>query len=161
MRKGQLQIGESIFIVVFILLIIVFGIVFYSGAHQESVVEEQQRLAELESIELAQIATAIPEIQCSLTNVQEPSCFEIQKMNSFTNVSRRSDYARQHLVSKLGDAQLVVEEVYPGNKTWVLYNNTKENNMFKQSLPAIVPVSLHDAVSDRYGFGTLYIRLYT
>lgn len=157
-QKAQIQIGESIFIVIFILIIIIFGLVFYSGAKEEESIEKKAKFAELDSIKISQVASSLAEVQCSLTDVQEPSCFEIEKMDAFINITEnKKSLTREHFFSKLGNAQLVVEEVYPGNDRWVLYNNTLAENESQSGLPVIVPVSLYDATSGEYRYGVLYI----
>ncbi|MGM5480993.1 MAG: hypothetical protein ACQESE_01135 [Nanobdellota archaeon] len=156
--KAQIQVSESIFIVIFILIIIIFGIVFYSGAQEEETREKRARFAELESIQVAQIASSIPEIQCSLTNVQKPSCFEIEKMDSFINITEnKRSLTREYFFSKLGNTRLVVREVYPEENEWVLYNNTLADDVTQSGLPVLIPVSLYKATSGEYHYGVLYI----
>lgn len=159
--RGQIQIGESIFIVIFILIIIVFGLVFYSGAKGEETIEKRAKFAELQSIKVSQVATSLSEIQCSMNDVQEPSCFGIEKMESFIDIMKeKPSLTREYYFSKLGNTELVVEEVYPGDETWVLYNNTLGENVSQSGLPVMVPVSLYDAVNGEYRFGVLYITNY-
>lgn len=158
LKKAQIQVSESIFIVIFILIIIIFGIVFYSGAQKEETIQKRARFAELESIQVAQIAASISEVQCSLTDVQKPSCFEIEKMDAFINITENErSLTREYFFSKLGNTRLVVREVYPDEREWVLYNNTIGENVSQSGLPVIVPVSLYKAASGNYHYGVLYI----
>ena len=160
-RKGQIQISESIFIVIFILLIIVFGIVFYSGAKKDDIVQKRSEFAELESIEVAQIASSLSEVQCSFTNDQEPSCFEKERLDAFVNVTNKETLlTREYYVSRLGDALIEIEEIYPGNETWTLYNNTLPNGTRYSGLPVIIPVSLYQASMEEYHYGILRIVSY-
>lgn len=158
MRKGQIQIGETIFIVIFILIIIVFAFVFYSGAKEDETQQTRARFAELESIEKSQIASSLPEIRCTLNGVVKESCFEIERMESFTSLTENNpSMTREHYVSKLGNTRLVVEQIYPKKRTWVLYNNTLGENVSQSGLPVIIPVSLYDASAENYNYGILYV----
>ena len=85
-KKAQIQLGESIFVVIIIVLLIVFGLVFYAQAQKESIDAESSGFDDLDTIAIAQYATSLVELQCSLQEVQYPNCFDITKLEAFHRV---------------------------------------------------------------------------
>lgn len=161
MKQAQLQISQSIFIVIFLLLLIVFGIVFYSGAQESSVKRKQSKFAELESIEKAQISSSLGELRCSMTGTEQTSCFEVERIQAFINLTEEHPrLTQQYYFSKLGDTQIVIEQVYPTEEQWLVYNNTLSDSVRQSGLPVIIPVSLYSSARQTYGYGVMYVTTF-
>jgi hypothetical protein len=162
-RKAQIQLSESIFIVFFILIIIIFGIVFYAQAEGEGIVEKREQYLELDTVALAQVASSLAELQCSILEVSELSCLDILRVKAFANdlMVQDNDLVIEYYFSQLGDAEVVIEEIYPNNETYVVYNNTIDENLSYSGRPVMMPISLYDPTSNTYGFGVLYITKFS
>jgi len=161
MKRAQIQMGESIFIVIIVILIIVFGIIFFSGVEEDSIREKQTKFEELSTIQLAQIASALTEIQCSTLEVQDLSCVEIQRMEAFQRLlTDDTSIAWEYYFTQLGNAEIKVVEIYSSGEEgqeWILYYNDLGVDVPYSAKPVIMPVTISNALTRSNSFGVLYI----
>ena len=181
--KAQIQLGESIFVVIFIVILIVLGLVFYSQAREEGTNREEVKFKELETISISQYASSLSELQCSLQEVQFPNCYDKVKLRAFMNVlggqsvgeggnsQYVEDLQKEFYFSQLGDAELTIKQVYPEppseSGSWELYSNTLvQDGVGQDGRPENVeevdlPISLYDGIDGKYAFGILTIKVYS
>ena len=172
-RKAQVQLGESIFIVIFIILIIVFGIIFFSGAEKDSMTKQAAKYDDLSTVALAQFASSLSELACSKHEVEELSCYDLSKVEAFAsllnNVSLTS-ITREYYFTQLGNAKLEIDIVYSANGAHqgehiLLYFNDiypgTEDHLPVNGQPILMPISLFDPVSENTLFGVMTITKYT
>lgn len=166
-KKAQIQLGESIFVVMIIILIIVFGLVFSSQAEKDVVTQRAETFTNLNNIMLGKYASSLAELRCSSLQVKELSCFDIQKINAFIELQeKQSDFVAEYYFTQLGDANITLELKYPVNKSFEIYYNGLGNDALGHPIRAeenriIIPVSAYDDVSQQYSFGILHIIRYT
>lgn len=167
MGKGQIQLGETIFIVIFILLIIIFGIVFFTGAEKEEFKKQADKYADLSTVSLAQYTSSLLELSCSKKGVEDLSCYDIRKLKAFAellNDSKRIDITREYYFTQFGNAKIEIEEVYPNQEYILLYENRiypeTGEYMTENGKPVLVPLSLYDPVTREYYFGVMTITKY-
>lgn len=154
--------GESIFVVIIILLLIVFGIVFASNVEKDEVAKKREELLDMDSITISKYASTLVELQCSLLDVTDLSCFDIHKMNAFINVTKKHpELSAEYYFSQFGNANISVQEIYPGNRTWQIYYNDVGVNNTGRSKQTIVPISLYDGITKKKTFGVLSIKTIT
>lgn len=157
-KKAQMQMGESIFVVIIILLLIIFGIVFASNAQKDEIVKKNAEFQELDAITLSKYASSLAELQCSLLDVTELSCLEIDKMTAFVNVTEKyPEISAEYYFSQFGNANITVQEIYPENRTWNIYYNGLEDGEIGSTKRTAIPVSLYDGITKRKSFGVLII----
>jgi len=158
-KKAQMQMGESIFVVIIILLLIIFGIVFASNAEKDKIVKTKNEFQDLNAITLSKYASSLAELQCSLLDVTELSCLEIDKMTAFVNVTKSyPEISAEYYFSQFGNANITVKEIYPPrNRVWNIYYNGLENGEKGSVKRTVIPVSLYDGITKRKSFGVLII----
>lgn len=158
-KKAQLQMGESIFVVIIILLLIVFGLVFASNAEEDSIRADKEDFLDLDSITLTKYASSLAELQCSLLDVTELSCFDIDKLTAFSNVTDKyPEISAEYYFSQFGNANITVHEIYPSNRNWTIYYNGLEDGEVGKIKTTTVPISLYDGITKRKSFGILEIQ---
>lgn len=166
--KAQIQLGESIFVVFIVILLIVFGLVFYAQANRDSIQREANEFQDLETIVTTQYATSLVELKCSLQEIQYPNCFDKTKLDAFKAlvVDQGDEVYQEFYFSQLGNARLHIRQVYPYQNPpleWLIYENEKEevvtDNLARVSLQeqASLPVSIYDPIRNTYAFGILEI----
>lgn len=164
MKRGQIQIGETIFVVIFILLIIILGLVFFASGKQDSLERKQDTFDELDAIVLAQLVTSLKELECSQLDVKETSCLDKVRLDAFVDlIGNDWELAGEYYTLLLGNALIVVEEVYPQQQTWVLYNYSFDlhDPGIEYDAPSTeLPMKLYNAVTGEFSFGVLYITRY-
>ncbi|MFC1723967.1 hypothetical protein ACFL0V_07565, partial [Nanoarchaeota archaeon] len=79
-RKAQIKMGETIAILFIFFILLVVGAVFYMNIARSSMKKDIQESYDLKAIELAQVISFLPEVQCTESNVVRASCFDLYKI---------------------------------------------------------------------------------
>lgn len=169
-KKAQVQLGESIFIVIFIILIIVFGIVFFSGAEKDNFTKQAAKYDDLSTVALAQFASSLSELACSKHEVEELSCYDLSKVKAFAkllNDSELTPITREYYFTQLGNSNVTIDVIYDtsgisqGEHIQLYFNDIypgdEENPLPVNGKPILMPISLFDPVTGNTLFGVMTI----
>lgn len=154
MRKSQIGMTETIAILFIFFILLTFGFMFYLRIYRTSIKTEYEKGTDLIAIEVTQKASFLPEIQCSKKNIITDNCIDILKLESATQIINENDITYYDLFFS---SEIVVEEIYPDQKTWVLYNHTIEDT---SAIFTPVPILLYNATGDEYYFGVLQVKYF-
>lgn len=165
--KAQLQVTETIFIVIIIILIIAFSLQFLAKTEEIDFMETQKTFKELDDITFSQLTSALTEVQCSHLDVRSLSCMDKVKMESFIELlSRNRDLTAEYYFSQLKNAKIEVVTVYCEACTpadipapYVLYENTIDGSYETETFT--MPVNIYDSFTEEYNFGYLLLERYT
>lgn len=161
-QKAQIQSLETIFIVIVVILIIVFGLVFFSQASKDEQRQRVKKQTELSTVELAKFASSLPEVSCSIAQVDKDYCFDIRKAQAFATLfEEHKTLLAEYYFTQLGNANITIQQIYPQPQTIELYVNAFEPGVTANQQPAIVPITLYDSLSKEFTFGVLYITRYS
>ncbi len=159
--------GETVFVIFIILLIIVIGFTIYSKFSEGNIKEQQIKLRNERIVSTAHALSSWSELECSVAEVKDVSCFDMSKLNVFSefiNSSRREGgYAFEYYHDLLRDSTIIVREIYPNENsfydenTWILYNNSGTTPSLDR---IIVPITLYNPFSKKYAFGLMELRVY-
>lgn len=113
-NKGQIQLGESIFVVIFIIIIIVIAISFYSRAETDNILTKAGEFTDLSTIEKAQAIANMKELTCSSLEVESLSCMDKDKILAFSKLtSEHWELAGEFYYEKFGFVTIKVRQIYP------------------------------------------------
>lgn len=156
-RKAQIKMGETIAIMFIFFILLIVGAVFYLNMQRTTVGRDIQQAYELRAVELSQIISFMPELQCTEANVVTPSCFDIDKILALSRVAADGKplllYDRE-----FGQVKIEVNVIYPVEMNITLYNNPKPD--FTSAPVTHVPISLFNGSSNSRYFGVLDITVY-
>lgn len=157
-RKSQLKMGENIAILFIFILLVVFGIVFFFRLQTAGINIKQQENMQLAAVQIAQRVSFLPEVRCSSENVVVPNCYDALKIKSAGDVIKEDE---TYYYDIFGFSTIWVEEVFPVEKTWLLYNYTGN----KTEMPSIfqIPISIYDPMTSSLGsyyFGVLNVGVW-
>jgi len=155
MKRSQIQMGESIAILFIFFIMVVFGFVFYMNVLEGSVDMERKENTQLRAIGVAQRASFLPELQCSRDNVRDDDCIDLLRLGAASLLLEEN---RIYYYDVFEFSRIWVEEIYPGDNIWPLYDNTLSN--YSSKLSTFIPVSLFNATSEKYAFGILGVEVY-
>ena len=153
-RKAQLKMGENIAIMFIFILLVVFGLVFFFKVQTAGLQQKKTENLELSAVQVAQKVSFIPELRCSSENVPVPDCYDALKMENIKTITQQ-DNAYYYDIFKF--STISVQEIFPGNKTWTLYNNTGDK---KDHISTQIPISIYDPKTSTLGnyyFGILNV----
>ena len=157
MKKSQIKMIESIFVIIIFMIIFVIVIVFLSR-FQRSESDFQRTEASLQkSIELAQIFSSLPEISCTEGSTFVENCVDILKLESFNNMAS-SDVIYYFDLFRYGT--ITVRKFYPepeNEREWVLYDVQKPGSGF---FSMGIPMAIYDPITRRTYFGIMDVVYY-
>jgi len=157
-KKAQLKMGENISIMFIFILLIVVGMLFFFKVQTASMKIKQHENTELSAIQVAQKASFLPELRCSSENVPVQNCYDTLKMENIKYAITKED---SYYYDIFKYSTIYVEEVFPGNRTWLIYNSTGNK---PSKLSTQIPISMYDPMTSSLGsyyFGILHVGVYS
>lgn len=167
-RKAQMQMNETVFVVFIIMMIIFLGLVVFSRFQELNIQEKTKAVKSTKVVESAHMISFWPELDCSDVKVSEFACLDLEKLKvlgNFINTSLESNriYAFNYYFDLLRNSRISVSEVYPlntsvlGETYWVLWDNPGT----KRTVDTIfVPVNLYDPFTGRYALGIMQLEMF-
>ncbi len=156
-KRSQVKMGETIAILFIFFILLIVGAVFYMNISRSTMQKEIQEAYQLQAVELAQIISFLPELQCTESNVVKASCFDLYKVIGLSKVYDDPKafllYSREFL-----NTQIRILQVYPKEANFTIYSNPKPE--FTSAPVTNIPISLYNASADAYAFGVLEITAY-
>lgn len=153
MRKGQIQIGETIAVLFVFFILIVIGFIFYANVIKGNIEQEKEEISQLKSIGIAQRVMFLPEVQCSEDNIVIDNCIDILKLDSAQKLMKEKEIYYYDL---LEFSDVTIARIYPDEARWSIYSRKTED--YKNKFVTNVPISLYDPTTRKHGFGVLTIE---
>ncbi|HLC50632.1 MAG TPA: hypothetical protein VJI97_04370, partial [Candidatus Nanoarchaeia archaeon] len=147
-RKAQIQIGETISVIFVFFILLLIGFVFYAKVLKGNAAIESDEMAQLRSVEIAQRAMFLPELQCSSDVTDSKNCIDKLKIESAKDIMRSKEVEYFDI---FGFAKIKIAHIYPSNPEEEIYSRPLSE--FKNKFSTNVPVSIYDPVAREYGFG--------
>ena len=158
LTKAQIRMAETIAILFIFFLMIAFGFIFYAKVQRIQFSETKSKNIDLESIEVTQRVSFLPELQCSSKNVITDNCIDLLKLNALIN-KLTPELKAQLYFNLFKYSNITIIQVYPDvGKRWTLYENIKED---VSSTFTPVPISLYNATTKKHAFGVLEVHYYS
>jgi hypothetical protein len=151
-KKSQIQIMETIAILLIFFLLIVIAFTFYLRTASFTQTQKAAKSQELESIRVSQAISFLPELQCSSKNIIEENCFDYYKLNAFLTTPHKNEVYYPFFYF----SDITVREVYPDSTTWDLYSRPKSGTSFKTSIPILI----YNPLKKTRSFGILEVDYY-
>ena len=162
-KKSQVRMSETIAVLFIFFVLILFGIVFYYKYQQVAFVEKQEELLAVRAMETTLKTLFLPELICSKGEAEaEDNCLDLLKLQSL------NDTFKQHLDDYYFEifsfSEVRVEEIYPGNRSWILYKKVKPGLTKEEATFFVVTLRDETAGEDqqaKYSFGYLRVVVYS
>lgn len=149
---------ETIAVLFIFFVLIVIGLIFYANVLKGNIELQKEESIQLKAIEVAQRASSLPELQCSEDNIVSDNCIDLLKLEAASEIIVEPEneifYYDRFLFSKI-----TVNEIYPGNREWTLYNRTLDE--FSNKIVTNIPISLFDPVDNKNAFGVMTVTLFS
>jgi len=157
-KKAQIQMGESIAVIIIITIMIFFALAFYSKVKTLDIKEEANKFNQYDAIKLANIVSNMPEILCSRQRVIDINCVDEYKLLAL-NTSISGGESFFYYRSLFGNSRISVKQMYPSNKFYSIYENNFTSN---QSIDAIlIPITIYNPITRKNAFGVLKVEAYS
>lgn len=137
-------------------LLVVFGFVFYSNAIKNDVGLKEEESIQLEAIKVVQRAFFLPELACSDGGRVIDNCIDLMKLEASLDVINGNEI---YYFDKFAFSRIVVNEIYPDEKEWVIYDKSLEEYSYKSSTN--IPVSIFDPLENKNSFGVVNVVVFS
>ena len=157
MRKAQLEIMQTVFILLFVFMILAIAGIFVIGIqtnNQRNSLNDQNAVF---SVKKSTSFNYMPELQCSFDSVITQDCFDIVKMEHFPEIAEENE---EYYKGMLGFVNISVREFSEGmpGREYQLYSNSRED--YREMNTIKIPVMLYDPVEDSTSFGEVKIDVF-
>jgi len=167
MKKGQLQINETIIIVFVFVIIILAGLMVFYRFTMAGIKTDSDNNQIMRYKAMAATFSEIPEIKCSMQGLSE-SCVDSYKMIIF---GKLTELNKDYYISRFGFKEISLKLVYPQqiNGTcsitninncgaWNLYSHVP--NKYDKKLIVTTPTLVYFPEKDDYGIAMVSIANY-
>lgn len=163
-HRAQIKMSETIAVMFIFFVLILFGIIFYYKYSQISYKEQQEELLASRAMEITLKTLYLPELICSRGEAEpEDNCFDLLKLKHLNETF--SNHFGDYYFNLFPYTTITVDEIYPGNNSWVLYD--KEKPDWQSLEKTFFVVSLKDEINESeqpnsgYHFGVLTVEVYS
>ena len=143
-KKAQVKMFETIAVLIIFFFLMAIGLVFYYNYQTSSLQSEKEKLAQLYAFQIATKTFSMPELDCSVVGLRLANCFDKIKIKEFRNMLNEDD-ARLFYFKEFGFATIKIQEIYPNNEEFILYNITPKS--FKSKYPSFSPMILFNSLN--------------
>jgi hypothetical protein len=161
MRRGQIEFGESLMVVIILVFILIMGIVFYFNVTKRSLGQEQAYREDIEAVKLAKAALALPEVRCGSFSGSE-TCIDELKLRALADVISHDTDAKEYYGTLFGYAHISLHIIpQQGESTptpIVLYEDKPATNV--SATPQFIFTTLYDPVGGSQRLAYLNVTRY-
>src|SRR3989338_5605637 len=143
-KKTQVKMFEKIAILLIFFFLIFFFFFFFFFFLFLSLQSEKEKLAQLYAFQIATKTFSMPELDCSVGGLRLANCFDKIKIKEFRNMLNEDD-ARLFYFKEFGFATIKIQEIYPNNEEFILYNITPKS--FKSKYTSFSPMILFNSLN--------------
>lgn len=151
MKKAQIQLQESIFVlVIFVILVLISLIVFFKFI-DISITTDTTNYLDTKFYSLTNTIPAMPELRCSNLGIDQ-ECIDLDKLKAFQGFSKE-------YTNVFGQKNITLIMIYPGNEnSYPIYVNKPRS--VKNTRLISTYVSIYDSGQDKYKIGKLIVEEY-
>ncbi|MBU1245712.1 MAG: hypothetical protein KKH88_00750 [Nanoarchaeota archaeon] len=146
MKRGQLQIQESIIVIFIIIVLFLMGFILF---YRFTVLDIQNQIDKHDTFEFRQLINVIPnmaELKCSELGVND-DCIDILKLQGYIRLG----------VADFEDKKIILQNLQT-LEAWELYDD--EPRRYDSVLRISSPVSLFYPLEEKHYYGVLIIEWY-
>ncbi len=158
MKKSQIKMFETVGILVVFFFLLSIAASVYFTVQRHAAAKEAVRQTEVRALQVITKTFYLPELECSFLGVRKEACYDKAKLSAFEDYSMKEE-VRPFYFQLFGFSEVVVEEVFPSNQSWILWNYTPEK--WSLAPASFSPVILQDASTGRYSLGLVKLKIYS
>ena len=152
MAKAQVQMGETIAILVVFFFLIVIGLVFYVNIAKTKLASDKEENEQLDTINVVKRVLSLPEVQCSRQNIAEESCMDSLKLAAAQDTIPLQS---ESYFDFFGYSKITITQIYPAASSYTLYDRSLPNPLSKSVTNT--PISLYNPLDDTKSFALVSI----
>jgi hypothetical protein len=158
MKKGQVQLGESIAVIIIVIIMLIIGISFWariSSSDTEKILTDAQ---ELSVIEIANSVSEFSELKCFDSNVNKVKCLDYYKLKAMSNLTNSSPEIREYYNNYFRNSKITVQMLYPEQENITIYD--AKLNSSSKTLLIPIPVNVKNYITQEVFYGLILVEGY-
>jgi hypothetical protein len=155
-KKSQVNMLETISVLAIFFVLVMLGLIFYSKALTSSIETDKEESIQLDAIRISQKISFLPELQCSQQNIVKDNCIDVQKLEAMPEIIKENEV---HYFDQLSFSRIIVNEIYPGENEWVLYD--RPLNDYNHKIATNIPISIFDPIENKNAFGIINVETFS
>ena len=162
-KKAQMQMTETIAILFIFFILVGLGISFYAKYRAVAFENQKEELLQARAVRTTLKALFLPEILCSRGSAEpEENCVDLLKAKHFQDELK--PFFNHYYFEMFSYANITVQQIYPTEGKWVVYENPKDN--YENSERTYFIVTIRDETSGErgipaYGYGYMMVEVYS
>ena len=146
-KKSQIQLLESVAVVIVVIFLLIIGIVFWKNSQKQDITQMVSDSEDLDIITLAKVASELPELKCySTETVTKINCFDYYKilaLNKTMGDPATRDAAFQFYNNYFHRSRITFQQLYPTEENITIYdNNVSATRSIKIRIPIVLEKNL-------------------
>lgn len=151
--KGQVQLLETIAVLVVFSILLVFGLYWFGSSQTDQVEQQKTDLENLELLEMTKAIMNLPEIQCSIAGRPDTSCVDKLRLEALNktieeNTVIREYYENRYRTNTRATYAAHVVDISNNEYTYELFNYTTNQPSASRQQQA-VPAVIYDPLTQR------------
>tara|TARA_Y100000294_G_C8533947_1_gene328211 strand:- start:650 stop:1129 length:480 start_codon:yes stop_codon:yes gene_type:complete len=155
-KKSQVNMLETISVLAIFFVLVMLGLIFYSKALTSSIGTDKEESIQLDAIRISQKISFLPELQCSQQNIVKDNCIDVQKLEAMPEIIKENEVP---YFDQLSFSRIIVNEIYPGENEWVLYD--RPLNDYNHKIATNIPISIFDPIENKNAFGIINVETFS
>jgi cbb3-type cytochrome oxidase subunit 3 len=159
-KKSQIQMMETISVLLIFFVIVFLGLVFYINFNERQAKKMAEEAEELKRTQVVQIASSLPELQCAEKNILKSACIDLFKLEAFASGDIDKDYYFDYFFYSNITVMKIFPPAQPGQeKEWQIY--FRNLTITKNKMTTYLPILISDPIKDQRYFGAIVVEVYT
>jgi hypothetical protein len=163
MKKGQVNMMETVAVLFIFFILIIFGLFFYYSFQKGNIQKEREELLMARAMETTSYCLELPELYCSKGEAEaEGHCFEVNKLKHAQTTINGN---HQYYFDIFSFAKITVHQIYPQKINYIVYDY--QPSAWTRREPTYFIVTLKEETSnifanqEFYGLGYLKVEVYS
>ena len=160
-KKAQVQMTETIGIIIVFSIIIILALLFFTRIQTNSAEQQKILVSGEKAVSISFSALFLPELECTKGGSDDiKDCIDTLKADAAAEVITAHP---EYYFKLFGYSSIIIQEIYPNPQERILYEKTRDGQPpteETQKARTPIPVSLYDPVTGTYAFGVLTIDSY-
>jgi hypothetical protein len=157
-RKAQLQMGETIAVVIIVIVLLFLGITFWNRINSSGTEALSESSQELSVIEIANTVAELPELKCSDMSVESVKCLDWYKVRAMANNIEIYPETKKYYNDYFKNSKITIARIYPNEDNTTIYDVKLSDQTARLEIK--LPVNIRDNVNDVTSYGMIIVEGY-
>lgn len=162
--RGQVQLGESIAVIIIIIILLFVGIVFWNKNSTNDINKMEEQANELSVIEIANLVPELPEIKCNELSVNRVKCIDYYKLKALSealNITQINNYKTfEYYNYYFKNSKITISQVYPENTAFNITLYDAKLSSSTKTLLISLPINIKNYVNKTTSYGFIIVESY-